>query len=129
MGVGVFVVILGLIGIIDDAGMIYLTLSFLIGGAALIIAGLKRYRGEWPTFIGIFIVFLGIGIFNDGIEYNLARTIKKAHTLEDFSQLLAGIFISLIGILLLFSGQKLHKYSKEIELLRNYQENKDSDEI
>jgi uncharacterized membrane protein YccC len=128
IGVGVFAILFGLIGIIVEAGMVYLALSVLIGGVALIIAGLKRYRGEWPTLIGTIIVFLGIGVFNDGIDYYLAHTIKETHTIEDLSIVLSGIFISLVGSLLLCSGHKLHKYSMEIELLRNHQESTEHNE-
>jgi uncharacterized membrane protein len=122
IGVGIFAILFGLAGVIIPPRLIYLALAFLIGGVVLIIAGLKRYRGEWPTFIGTIIVFLGMYVFNIGINYHLEVTIKNLSTV------LSGIFISLIGSLLLCSGHKLHKYSMEIELLRNYQENTGIDE-
>jgi len=119
IGVGVFAILLGLAGVIIPPRLIYLALAFIIGGVALIIAGLKRYRGEWPTFIGTIIVFLGMYGFNIGINYYLEVTRKNLSTV------LSGIFISLVGSLLLCSGHKLHKYSMEIEVLRNRQESTD----
>ena len=122
IGFGVLVILWGLIGIIFETGMVYLALSWFIGGLALIIAGLNRYRGEWPTFIGTLIIFFGVFVFLDGVNNYLA------HTSKNLSTALFGILILLVGSLLLCSGHKLHKYSKEIELLRKYQENIDIDE-
>ena len=122
IGIGVFAILLGLLNVIIPPRMVYLALPFLIGGVALIIAGLKRYRGEWPTFIGTLIVFLGFYVFNIGIDYYLA------HSGKNLSTVLSGIFITLVGSLLLCSGHKLHKYSMELELLRNYKESTDFDD-
>jgi uncharacterized BrkB/YihY/UPF0761 family membrane protein len=122
IGVGFFAILLGLANVIIPPRTVYFALSLLIGGVALIIAGLKRYRGEWPTFIGALIVIIGFFVFNTGIDLYLAHNGKHLPTV------LSGIFISLIGSLLLCSGHKLHKYSMEIELLRNYQGKTDLDE-
>ena len=122
IGVGFFAFLIGLIEIIQPPILVYFALALLIGGVALIIAGLKRYRGEWPTFIGTLIVFSGFYVFNIGINYYLA------HAGKNLSTVLGGITISLVGSLLLCSGHKLHKYSMETESLRSHQEGSDLDE-
>ena len=71
IGVGVFSILLGLLNFITPPRMVYFALASLIGGIVLIIAGFKRYRGEWPTFIGALIIFLGAYSFNIGIDYSL----------------------------------------------------------
>ena len=112
--VGVLTILFGLVFILEAKRMTLYS-GFLIGGVSLIIAGLKRYRGEWPTIMGIFVVIIGV--------YSLDVMIGNyfAHTSENLSKVFTSLLVCLAGLLLLCSGHKLHKYSMEIEVLRNRQ--------
>ena len=117
---GVLVILFGLLLITSNSRVI--NSVFFIGGAGLFIAGIKAYRGEWPTFIGIIIIIFGAA----GLNYYIGEYF--VHSGEYLEFIFFCIFLILVGSLLLGSGHKLHKYSVEIEVLRSSREETYQDE-
>ena len=80
------------------------------GAVALLVAARKRYRGHWPFVIGtasLVLAFIGAG---SGIDDYLAHQSTDGPCSVVLIALLSGI-----GVLLLLSGQKLHRCLAELE--------------
>jgi hypothetical protein len=95
----------------------------LAAAGVLLVAGLKRYRGHWPFLIGTLLIAVGFAGFGTDIDDYL-----KDHSSED---VVTGIFWSVtfwvMGVLLLFSGQKMHRCLVELESRRQSAKNQDAE--
>lgn len=86
------------------------TVFFAVAAAALLIAGVKRYNGQWPFVVGASFLALGAISIGSAIEDGLpSNSIDRANEVT-----LMALF-SVGGVLLLFSGHKLHRCVMELE--------------
>lgn len=105
---------IGLIGFVSLPGKDSITmfcqmlpLSFsVIGGSFLLRCAFKRYKGEWPTFIGIVLILFGTTMFSTEVPGYINGTSDCFNCIV----FVTGLFF-LCGILLLLSGQRMHQYA------------------
>lgn len=81
-----------------------------LGGAFFLRCALSRYQGEWPTFIGIVLILLGMAIFCDE-----ARDYVQGSSAAIDDAIFGVCLLSFCGILLLLSGQRLHSFATKLE--------------
>jgi hypothetical protein len=85
-----------------------------VAAGALLVAGLKRYRGHWPFLIGTLLLAIGFAGFGTDIDDYLKDPASE--------EVLTGVFWSgvfwVFGVLLLFSGHKMHRCLVELESRR-----------
>ena len=93
-----------------------------IGGIVVVIAGIRDYRGEWPTIFGIISILEAIVGFSSEMDDYISGSS------DDLALGLGFIVLFLIaGVLLLFSGHKLHRYSLGSKSVSRVQNNKKDD--
>ena len=90
----------------------------ILGGILLIVAGVKKYRGEWPTVFGFSFTLFAIAGFSSAIDDSMPKSYEDAALRFGLV-----VFCLVAGVLLLFSGHKLHKYSSQSELIPEIQNN------
>ncbi len=93
----------------DALGTIFLAAA----AAAVLIAGIKRYNGQWPFLIGAMFLVLGASAIGSAIDDGFPRD-----STERANEVTLLALFSVGGILLLFSGHKLHHCVLELEARR-----------
>lgn len=83
------------------------------GAVGMLTAATKRYRGSWPFVIGIALIVFAFGGLGREIDDRLAEQSQDAA----LGALLIALFSS-CGVLLLYSGHRLHRCLGELEALR-----------
>jgi hypothetical protein len=91
-----------------------LVFNLILGGAFLMASGMKKYQGDWSTLIGVLlIVFSSFGLDADLDSMAQGQQTDIADTL-----VICGFFF-LNGLLLLLSGQRMHRLATELHALKN----------
>lgn len=94
-----------------EVSMICITVSLLGAGWVYLLAGIKKYKGEWATVFGVFSVVAAATWFGTTVDRYMNSPGYYGFV---FDVCVVIIFIA-TGILLLASGAKLHRYTLRIE--------------
>ena len=81
-----------------------------LGGIALLVAAVKRYRGHWAFFVGLALIFgasLLIGIELDNYRADKSKSPEIS--------VIVSVSLLTLGVLSLWSAHKLHTYEKAVE--------------
>lgn len=76
-----------------------------LGGVLLVVAANQRYRGHWAFVVGLGLIFFAATGF--GVEIDAALAQRSDDAFQGI--ILASLFL-MSGLLLLWSGQRLHRY-------------------
>jgi hypothetical protein len=90
-----------------------LVFNLILGGAFLMASGMKKYRGDWSTLIGVLLI-----VFSSlGLDADLDSMAQGQETDVSGTLIICGFFF-LNGLLLLLSGQRMHGIATELQALK-----------
>src|SRR5262245_7913856 len=111
---GVVLPILGLTAKTDIALSLCVGAALVAAGISYFVAAARSYRGHWAFVVGVALIVLGFLGLGSEIDDALA-----GHSKDLLLGITLILLFSLSGALLLWSAQKLHRCSIELERAKN----------